>query len=197
MITDLNLYEFTISIFFWAGIVTMLVGFCILLAPDRVIRTGRWLNRWVSTEAFFDKFDAPARSERFFYRHHTILGIMLVLGAAYIFYSFVFAFDAGTQTLSLFSSPAVNDWLITSLSFLNIMFSIVIFLIGIIMTLRPSVLKNIENLLNRWFTVDERLKTLDIQFKSPEQVFTKRPRLLGLLIVAGSLYICINLWSMM
>lgn len=197
MNTDLNLYQFMISVSFWTGALMLLIGLFILISPDLFIRTGNKLNRWVSTEAFFNKLDAPKNTERFFYRHHISFGLLFVFGAMYIFYTFAFAFDASKQTLSFFSSAVVNDWLISSLVFSNLIFSVVIFVIGIFMMLRPSALKNIEVIANHWFAVDESLKGLDVQLGAPDKIFSKRPRLLGFIIMVGSAYICMNLWAMM
>lgn len=197
MNTDLSLYEFLISVSFWTGALMLLIGLFILVSPDLFIRTGNKLNRWVSTEAFFNKLDAPKNTERFFYRHHVSCGLLFVFGAMYIFYTFAFAFDASKQTLSFFSSAVVNDWLINSLVFLNIIFSIVIFVVGLFVMLRPSALKNIETIANHWFAVDASIKGLDVQLSMPDKMFLKRPRLLGFIIMAASAYICMNLWGMM
>lgn len=175
----------------------LLIGLFILVSPDLFIRTGNKLNRWVSTEAFFNKLDAPKNTERFFYRHHVSCGLLFVFGAMYIFYTFAFAFDASKQTISFFSSDVINDWLISSLVFLNIIFSVVIFVVGLFVMLRPSALKNIETIANHWFAIDESIKGLDVQLGMPDKIFLKRPRLLGFIIMAASAYICMNLWAMM
>lgn len=197
MNTDLSLYEFLISVSFWTGALMLLIGLFILVSPDLFIRTGNKLNRWVSTEAFFNKLDAPKNTERFFYRHHVSCGLLFVFGAMYIFYTFAFAFDASKQTISFFSSDVINDWLISSLVFLNIIFSVVIFVVGLFVMLRPSALKNIETIANHWFAIDESIKGLDVQLGMPDKIFLKRPRLLGFIIMAASAYICMNLWAMM
>ena len=105
----------------------------------------------------------------------------------------MFSFDPEKFSLSLFASRAANQWLLQSLVFINLVFSVLIFLIGVIVVIRPSLLKSIEAAANRWIVVDQSLKKLDVQMKMPDTMFTRRPRLMGFLIVIGSIYILINL----
>ena len=175
----------------------LLIGVCILLIPDRVVRISLKLNQWVSTENFFNKLDEQRHGERFFYRHHIIFGILLLIASAYVFYSFMFSFDPAKFSFSIFTSPDANQWLLQSLVFINLSFSVLIFLIGVIVVVRPSLLKSFEAVMNRWVVVDKSLKKLDVQMKVPDTMFTRRPRLMGLLIVIGSIYILINLSSVL
>jgi hypothetical protein len=73
----------------------------------------------------------------------------------------------------------------------------VVFLFGLIIVLRPSLLKRLEAVLNRWFVTEESIRKLDLQLPTPDSVFGRRPRMMGIIIVAGSLYILMNLWSML
>lgn len=173
------------------------VGLCFLLLPAQMIRLSLKLNQWISTEKFFNKLEEQRHGERFLYRHHVIFGMFLITAAAYIFYSFMFSFNPEKFSISIFTSTSANQWLIQSLVFINLLLSFLIFLIGIIVTIRPSVLKGFETVMNRWIIVDDSLKKLDVQMKVPDTMFTRRPRLMGLLIVIGSIYILINLSSML
>ena len=175
----------------------LLIGLCIMLIPERMIRLSLKLNQWISTENFFNRLDEQRHGERFFYRHHVIFGIFLVIAAVYIFYAFMFSFDPAKVSISLFSSHSTNQWLLQSLIFINLSFSILIFIIGVIVVIRPSLLKSFETVMNRWIVVDESLKRLDVQMKLPDTIFSRRPRLMGFLIVIGSIYILINLSSIL
>lgn len=192
-----TIQEFIVTVAFWAAVVVFIIGLFMIVAPDQIIRMGQRLNRWIPTEAFFNRLDAPRYGERFFYRHHILFGIVIALGGMYIFYRFVFAFNADAYALPVFTSRSANEWLTGSLVFMNILFSVMIFVIGIIVTLRPSLLKSFEAGLNHWFVTDQSIKKLDIQLQSPDTIFIRRPRLMGLIIMLGSVYILFNLWSMM
>lgn len=188
-------FQFLTSVFFWGGIVMLVIGVAMTLVPSLVIRMGEFLNRWVSTEGMFHSLDSARPSERWFYRHHRLFGGLLTLGAVYVLYTFAVAFDPQdtSRKILLFHSHTATEWLLVSLTFLNIGFSLVAIAIGSVTFFRPSLLKGLEQRANRWYGVDESLKKLDVQLKAPDTWFRKRPRLLGLMIVAGSLYIVFSL----
>jgi len=190
-------FDFIIHLAFVMGVLMLIAGFFIMIAPDLVIRISRKMNTWVSTEKFFDNLDAPKSSERLFYRFHILSGLLLAVASLYIFYIFVFIFDGSNHVISVFSSYSANEWLMASFEFIFILFSVVIFIVGIVITFRPSMLKNIESWSNKWFMVDNFLKTLDVQLQAPDDAFSKKPRLLGFFVVLGSFYILMNLWAMM
>lgn len=195
MNTHSLLFQFVTTVFYWAGIVVLIIGIAITIAPGMMIRLGEVLNRWVSTDEIFHRLDVPRSTERLFYRHHRVFGVLLTLGAAYVLYSFLFAFDyqSISREVILFHSAATTEWLLSALSFLNIGFSLVGIGLGLVILFRPSLLKALEQWANRWYGVDDSLKRLDVQLKMPDSWFQKRPRLLGVLIVAGSLYIVFSL----
>jgi hypothetical protein len=194
---EFTYHGFIITVFFWVAVVILCVGLCMMLAPGWILRLGQRLNQWISTDAFFSRLDTPKYGERFFYRHHILFGGFIILGGAYIFYRFMFAFNAASYSLPVFASTSANQWLTGSLVFMNILFSILMVIFGIVVILRPSLLKHFEAVLNRWFVTETSFKKLDMQMRTPDIIFIKRPRLTGLIIVAGSLYIVINLWSML
>ena len=196
MNTGITFTEFIIRLSFMAGIVMFVIGCCMMLAPELIIRAGQRMNRWVSTEQLFDQLDAPKSSERFFYRYHILSGSLLAAASAYIFLSFQFGFERG-YVLKLVGSATVNEWLTASLVFLCLAFSVLTFFIGLVIMIRPSLLKRLETWGNQWFAVDNSLKRLDVQLKAPDQVFGRRPRLMGFLVSVGSLYILVRLWAMM
>jgi hypothetical protein len=196
MNTGITFSELLIHISFSAGVVMLIIGCCMLVSPDLIIKAGRRLNRWVSTDQFFSNLDRPQGSEKFFYRYHIISGVLLALASLYIFVTFVWGIDRG-YVLKIFASATANEWLTASIIFLCRAFSAVIFFIGLVIMFRPSLLKHLESWGNKWFAVDSSLKRLDVQLKAPDRVFGQQPRLMGLLVTIGSLYILIQLWGML
>jgi hypothetical protein len=174
----------------------LIIGCCMMASPDLIIKAGRRLNRWVSTDQLFHNLDQPQGSERFFYRYHIISGASLALASLYIFITFVIGIDRG-YVFRIFASATANEWLTASIVFLCRAFSVIIFFIGLVIMFRPSLLKCLEGWSNKWFAVDGSLKRLDVELKVPDQVFGQRPRLMGLLVTIGSLYILIQLWDML
>jgi hypothetical protein len=188
-------FEFLTFLFFWGGVAAFVIGLLIVVSPGLVMRAGRVLDRWISTERVFHDLDAQRPTERLFYRHHRVFGSLLVLGGAYMLYVFGFGMDSAalTKSFTLFGSHTVAQWLLDSLRTVNLIFSVVAILIGIAVFIRPSVLKTLEMSTNRWFAVDDSLKRLDIQLRAPDRIFARNPRLMGIVIMLASLYIMFNL----
>jgi hypothetical protein len=189
------LFEFVTTFFFWAGVLAVLLGIAVIAAPQAMFRLSTVLNRWVSTDEAFRKLDQSRTVEPVIYRHHRLFGAALMLGAAYIFYTFAFAFDASQLSgeALFFGSRGVADALLDALPILNVCFSVIGFAIGLVMLARPSLLKGLEQRANRWYRTDDSLKRLDTRMEAPERWFHRRPRLLGLIILVAGLYVVASL----
>jgi hypothetical protein len=195
MDTQAYWFQVTTLILYWGSVVAFLVGLCVIVSPGLVIRAGRVVNRWVSTDEAFASLDAPRHTERYFYRHHRLFGGLLVLAAIYVLYSFTFEFDPAllARRVVLFGSLGASESIYLALVRINLLFGAVALLLGAIIFVRPSLLKGLETWANRWFAPDRTLRTLDVQLRAPDRFLARYPRVLGILIMAGSLYVIINL----
>ena len=175
------LFQFVTTVVYWCGVVVLVIGVLITIAPRLVIRIGEFMNRWISTDEMFHRLDAPRPTERWFYRHHRLAGALLILGAAYVIYTFLFVFNLKeiSRDILLFRSRVVTEWLLSSMEFLNVGFGAIAVIIGAVIFLRPSLIKGIEQRANRWYGVDDSLKGLDVQMKAPDSLFRRHPRHIG------------------
>jgi hypothetical protein len=160
-----------------------------------VARAGKALNRWIPTDALFRRLDSSTLTERAFYRHHRLSGILLVLGAGFVMYQFALGinYSALFGRAMIMDSHAAAAWLAGALGFIAVVFSAVAFCIGVVVFFRPSLLKRLEQRANTWFAADDSLKRLDEQVAAPDRLFVRNPRLVGLLVVLGSLYVMFSL----
>ncbi|TVQ31329.1 MAG: hypothetical protein EA370_12995 [Wenzhouxiangella sp.] len=106
------------------------------------------------------------RIERGIYRHHRLAGLLTIAAAAFFFFK--------TWHFGLLEPARLSDtWRLTILLLaVGNLFNLVI---GLVLLLRPSRLKPVENLSNRWIEVDV------------QEMLRERPRLRGTLIVLISL----------
>ncbi|NKB38807.1 MAG: hypothetical protein GKR93_16875 [Gammaproteobacteria bacterium] len=176
---------------FWLGVCIALFGGLLLLAPSYAIRLSQSLNRWVSTETFFQVLDKPHNHDRYFYRWHKVLGLLLLLASLYIFYMMFFQtnIESAAALAPIFKQNEMNEWLYEALKIFFIGVSILIGIIGVIVMLRPSALKSMEEKANRWFHTGESLQKLDSQFVIPENILPGNVRLFGSLVLLGGVYI--------
>jgi len=90
--------------------------------------------------------------ERGFYRHHRALGLFVVFGAIYILYFLVFAYSPGAvQALLLagIADPISRSILGQLLQFLLFFGALLAYAVGILLAIRPSALKPLEQLAHR------------------------------------------------
>lgn len=176
------------------GAICFAVGLFLLIAPQRFLGlTGR-LNRWISTAEAFESLDRSRPADRFLYRRHVWLGALLVLGSLYILYVFWIWYDRNRvlTALPIIESPVVSAWLYDSAVLILRGVGVIGMGTGVVIGLRPSLLKSVEAWGNRWFSTHRVATALDRQRDLPANWFPGRPRLFGALITLGSLYVILQ-----
>ena len=169
----------------------MPLGLFLLIAPSRVARLGEIMNRWVSTQAFFDAINRPRYQEKFIYRHHRIFGGVVSLLSICTLYMLVF-YSGMEVTAGFFESLAQTSferWLFTNLYYMLVFVVVLALACGVVIFVRPSALKRLEAWSNRWIATDDKLKTLDEVHELPGGIFSSRPRLFGIFVLLGAFYI--------
>ena len=177
---------------FWSGVLMLAIGIIFLIAPAWAFSTSNKLNRWVSTKTLFDTLDKPRYQERWIYRHHCIFGIIIVLIACYVFYVFLIAIgmDAMVVKLTAFADSEFNKWLFEQVFYIFLGANMIALIIGLIILIRPSALKGFEERSNRWIETNEELARLDRNITT--DLHLGNPRLFGLAVVLGGIYIIIS-----
>ena len=192
---DMNFYQdwFT-SALFWLGVCITVFGAYLLILPDHATKLSHKLNRWVSTEAFFQRLDKPHYRDHLFYRWHRPFGIILILATIYIIYRLGVRTDMGriAVLLPVFHEPIVNVWLYEALQYFLVTASVIILMIGIVICIRPSILKNLEQKANFWIKSEEPLQKLTTSYAIPENILPGNVRLFGSLVMAGGIYIMLS-----
>jgi len=178
------------------GVLVFLLGLWILILPTRFLKTGQSLGKWVSTEEYFDAMDKPRYQESLIYRYHRTAGSLIMLGAAYTLVVLIARVDLNAMAGAL---PTVvnafwSEWFYGALHSLLVVANMVAIIVGVIVFLRPSMLKGIEMTLNRWIVPESRLKRLDDPHEISVDVFPGgNPRLFGLAVTLAGLYIMLSM----
>lgn len=189
---SISLFQLIVNLMFWTGVIISLTGLAIIVMPSISIRISRLMNTWVETDHIFNAMDKNLKSERVFYRYHRIFGAFITLGSMFIFYTFVIQYGENSihiRSIEIFSLAA-TDWLVTSLIFFVSLCSVVFMIFGLFIILRPSGIKQIEKKLNQW--VDTGNINFNYQHQEADTYFQEHPRLIGLLVIAGGLYLLLS-----
>ena len=193
---DNALQTWLTSTLFVLGSLVFLLGLWILLLPASFMKVGESLGKWVSTEKYFDAIDKPRYQEGLIYRHHRIAGSLIVLGAIYTLVMLITR--AGIAEFSVLLPVVINpywsEWFYGTAYALLVGANVLAVAVGIIIFVRPSLLKGIEKTLNRWIIPERGLKKLDETHEISLDIFPGgRPRLFGLAVALGGLYIMLSM----
>lgn len=172
-------------------------GTWLLLAPDRARHFARSADRWVSTDAWFARLNRPVETTRWFYRYHRIAGILITSGAAYALWRWYTAYEreAVTGLLGERILAAGLDWLVPAVEWIFLAFNAGILVSGLVVLLRPSLLKTPERWANQWVEVQTH-RALDRPFDPLADAVSNHPRLLGLLVTGTCGYLLWRLLSL-
>ena len=166
-------------------------GFWLLLQPESARRFASGADRWVTTDGVFRRLNEPLSTNRFFYRHHRAVGSLICLGTLYALSRWWWSYDRALAFETLFRNwvNAGFDWLILAGESLYVGFNAVFFVVGLVIILRPSLLKVPEHWANQWVAVPAD-QVFDQKFDPLQAALQNRPRLLGAFVglVCGGLF---------
>jgi hypothetical protein len=177
--------------FSWlAAIAGILFGACMLLRPEQVVRANQQFSDWMASARIAEQFGRTHKSERFFYRHHRLVGACLFLGATLVLYTFLFSYNLRVISTAF---PKNSWWLLDGFVGLMLISSVPSAIVGFIMMTKPSLLRDLENSANIRIATNFVPKGFSKTNNSLEQLMLQHRKLAGGLLMAGSLYILSSL----
>ena len=188
----------TLAIFLLMGaLMGIAVSLLLIFKPHFIARVNRVANRWVSMRFISRWMDRSIRIERWCYRHHRPLGMLLTLGATYILVYFGWRFDKSTA-LHSFSSLVQNKLLLDALLQALVLFELIggvfALLIGLVIWLRPSLLRGVEKASNQWLSLRHATEVLDVQHDQVSLFVERHAQRVGWLLLAGSSYLSVAMF---
>ena len=165
----------------------LIVGVMLLARPSALFALNQRLSRWVDTQATFSALDEPRHLERFFYRHHRVLGLLIVFGAACVLLRWGLAYDR-SEFMALLGPRWVArgmDWIPLALEVVLVGLHVVILAVGALIFARPSLLKGVEKAANRW-QEGPATAPLDAVVGNLDATFEGHPRIGGLVLVLAA-----------
>lgn len=177
--------------FLWIGsFAGVAVGVGMWLKPQQVIQLNQYFSRWVGSEKMELALDRPRWIERFFYRHHKLVGAGLLIGAVAVLYTFLFSYNLRTISALI---PRGYWWLADALVGMLLLGTALAALIGMLVLARPSLLRELEKASNHWVSTERFKIMFNGMHLAAEQSIIRHHRIAGASILFGSLYILIIL----
>lgn len=180
-----------LTVLFYLGVFFIVLGLALIVMPKAVMGWGESMNRWVSTNLFFNSLDAPRNHERIFYKYHRLFGIVIILGSAFSIYFLMIrnGVRSTAESVASLSDSLLASWLLETGYYILSGGCILAIMAGIIIFLRPSVLKSVESWGNRWIDTGSRLEQFDRVHEIPTNVLPGKPRIFGVFVLLSSIYI--------
>jgi uncharacterized membrane protein YidH (DUF202 family) len=168
------------------------VSLMLIFKPHWVARVNRVTNRWVSMRRISYAVDRSVSVERWFYRHHRLLGLFIILGAGYLLVYFGWRFDqnAALQTFgSYLPNKQLMGALLQALVYFLLIGGAVALCVGLIVLLRPSLLKGVEAESNKWVSSRRATKVMDVQHGHVDLFVERHAQRVGCLLLVASIYL--------
>jgi hypothetical protein len=171
----------------------VLLGILLLIDSPRVLRWNAVLSRWVSTREAMRPLDAPHDIKRFVYRHHRILGVLVVAGAIYTLDVLTFGFQTGAlaRIFRGLANQNLLGMLLDTLRLFLITANLLAVVAGVTLAFRPSLLKGVEAWADRSYSTRSDGRMDEMRFQ-PDQWVSAHPKIAGALAAAGGAFILLS-----
>lgn len=177
------------------AILGLVIGITLLVDSERVMRWNAALNRWYSTRQAFQKLEEPIDLKRVIYRWHRVAGVLVFAGAVFTLDVLAFTYKTGAlvQAFRGAGNPAILGIVFETLRIVLIVGNVAAVVAGAILCFRPSLLKGVEAVGDRYYSGREAMKPLEVMRYQPDEFVRGRPKLVGALLTVGSAYVMVAL----
>lgn len=173
----------------------LVVGIMLLIDSERLMRWNHSLNAWYSTRKAAEMMERPVEVKRAVYRWHRVAGVLVFAGALFTLDALIFGFKttALARALRDVGNPALLGLLFETVRIFLIVGNLAAFLAAAVLVFRPSLLKGLETWGDRQYGNWQSALPLDAMRFQPDDFVRTKPRLVGVLIILGSLYVLLSL----
>ena len=188
------LFDTTILFIVVSTFIALVFGLGLIFAPSFTLKFNEKINTRISLREKTKAIETPIHSEPFFYKHSKVSGAILVLGSLFVLYTLAtFNVYSLVPYLPKSISPAAWDWLLQAGQiFLYITCSFIL-LFGLVVFIRPSQIKNLEEVANRWISTRQRFSKMSSEINTANKLVNTYPRVFGSFITLLSLIVLIFL----
>lgn len=174
-----------------AAVLGVVSGLWLLIAPAGFARVEAMTGGPFSLRRGLRPFDISRNVDRYFYRHHEAIGLLIIAASTFTLYRAMFDIVPGKVARLLISQypQVVAEWLIASLQYTLLLGNLFAIVVGLVIYVRPSALKDFETKANRWFTARKKTQWIQSQLGNTGEILHNQPRTLGIVILVLSTYL--------
>lgn len=168
----------------------LLLGIGLIFAPFVTLKLNSKINTHISLREKTKAIETEIKSEPLFYKYSKISGIILILGSIFVLYTLA-TFNAYSLIPHLPKSitPPAWEWIIDSAQIFFFITCCFILIFGIIILIRPSLVKNFEEGANHWISTRKSFSKMSTDIDFTNKLVSTYPRLFGAFITFISLIV--------
>jgi hypothetical protein len=173
------------------GMAGLIIGVWMLIRPESFIKANQFFSRWYSLRKATKLLMVPRRTERFVYRHHRPIGLLVLAGSVYVLYVLVSEYDRQKIIAAFFGGVQPHpsaELLVPGLALALGACALFALTIGAFLLIRPSLLKGFESWANRWVSLRRASRVLDEMREGPDRFLIRWRRWAAAALILGSLY---------
>ena len=188
--TDMILWRTLLIFLLSGGLLGVAVSLLLIFKPHLLPPVNQVANQWVSTSKVGHWLDQSISMEQWFYRHHRPFGIFLSLAGGYIliYFGLLLNKTAVLQSLAPHTSQSLASGSLDAFQIAAMIGSILSLTVGLLLWLRPHVLRGIDHVANRWVSSRSAADIMDIPHSQGENFVSRHARPVGVLLLLGNLY---------
>ena len=187
----------TFLIFLVVGcVLSLLVGLLMLFKPDVTLRLNQYFNRWFATDKLTSVLISRHNIDGVLHRHLRFVGALVLGGSVYcLLYALLFAIKTKDLTSLFFQSwsQPVTVWLTAALIVILVAGNMFAVVVGAGLLFRPNLIANLEAWANKSYG-SEKLQNALVAMRVHQRPLERHIRLVGVLVVAGSLSALASFW---
>jgi hypothetical protein len=181
-------------VFLVGSLASAAIGAGLIVSSARMFRLFGAMNSYVSTRHGLKPLAMPHDIGRSVHRHRRLIGALYVTGAAFSIYSLLAWYDGPTilAVLNLHYPRAFVAWILDSVRWCLIAFSMLAILTGVLLAFFPDALARFEAQANRWVSVRHLTIGVDKMHLPLDRLARAFPRVTGSILLVTALYVAAN-----
>lgn len=165
------------------GILGMTLSLMLLFSPRLARSLSNTLNRSINIDKGVEFLDKDIEISEFFYSHHMVMGILIVAGSAFSLFFFFFSLDVSKFAGIFFGSRAnlfTAELIVSTVTWIGKIGCLTGLVCGVMMVVKPGLLRRIENKLNSLFETKSMINKLDKSSHDMDTFFFRHTFAVGL-----------------
>jgi hypothetical protein len=165
------------------GIMGMTISLMLMFSPRLTQNLSDILNRSVNVDKRLEYLDKDIQISDFFYRHHIVMGSILMAGSAFSLFFLFFSLDVSKFAGIFFGSRAnifIAELVVSAITWIGKVGCLIGLAIGLLMVFKPDLMKGIESRLNSWFETKPMIEKFDKSSHDIDSFIFRHPIAVGL-----------------